>query len=117
MPRREIVQRVAAGIAAIGIGTLFGCSKRLGSRGITLKNSRFKGSDMLFWESDERDDGYFNDGASNPAEGLTERHVYGAMFGYFDGHADYIKWKKWTQLLAEPNKNSLWCYPKSSNGR
>jgi len=88
-----------------------------GSVGRTLKNSMFKGSDMLFWESDERDDGYFNDGASNPGEGLTERHVFGAMFGYFDGHSDYVKKKKWAQLLSDPNPNNLWCYPKSSNGR
>jgi prepilin-type N-terminal cleavage/methylation domain-containing protein len=88
-----------------------------GAIGKTLKNSMFKGSDMLFWESDETDDSNFNDGASSPSEGLTQRHVYGAMFGYFDGHADYIKWKKWTQLLADPNPNSLWCYPNSSNGR
>jgi len=88
-----------------------------GVLGKTLKNSMFKGSDMLFWESDETDDGNFNDGASNPSEGLTQRHNTGAMFGYFDGHAEYVRWKKWTQMLADPNKNSLWCYPKSANGR
>jgi prepilin-type processing-associated H-X9-DG protein len=89
----------------------------VGSRGRTLKNAMFKGTDMLFWESDEKDDGNFNDGASNPSEGLTQRHVYGAMFGFFDGHAEYTKWRRWAQLIADPNKNSLWCYPKSSNGR
>ena len=77
----------------------------------------FKGSDMLFWETDETQEGYFNDGASNPGEGLTKRHVEGAMFGYFDGHAEYLKWKKWNQLLQERTPNSLWCYPKSLNGR
>jgi prepilin-type processing-associated H-X9-DG protein len=88
-----------------------------GTRGKTLKNTMFKGSDMLFWETDEKEDKYFNDGASDPGEGLTKRHVDGAMFGYFDGHAEYLKWKKWNQLLQEPNPNSLWCYPKSLNGR
>lgn len=88
-----------------------------GGSGKTLKNSAFKGTDMLFWESDETDDGNFNDGASNPSEGLTQRHSTGAMFGFFDGHAEYVKWKKWTQLLSDPDRNNLWCYPKSSNGR
>ena len=88
-----------------------------GALGRTFKNSRFKGSDMLFWESDERDSGYFNDGASNPAEGLTERHVSGAIFGMFDGHAEYVKWRRWAQLIADPGRNSLWCYPNSPNGR
>ena len=105
-----------------------GGDKRLPNNGIdwgsgvvgrTLKNTHFKGSDMLFWESDETwsQDDYFNDGASNPGEGLTKRHMDGAMFGYFDGHATYLKWKKWDQLLKDPNPNELWCYPKSSNGR
>jgi len=90
-----------------------------GALGKTLKNAMFKGSDMLFWESDEADasQNYFNDGASNPGEGLTKRHVDGALFGYFDGHADYIKWKKWNQLLQDQTPNNLWCYPKSRNGR
>lgn len=88
-----------------------------GRVGKTFKNSMFKGTDMLFWESDETDDGNFNDGASNPSEGLTQRHVYGAMFGFFDGHSEYVKWKKWAQLIADPNKNNLWCYPNSVTGR
>ncbi len=85
--------------------------------GKTFKNAAFKGTDMLFWESDETDSGNFNDGASSPSEGLTKRHVYGALFGFFDGHAEYVKWKKWAQLIADPNRNSLWCYPNSVNGR
>ena len=88
-----------------------------GDVGRTLRNALFKGTDMLFWESDETDSNNFNDGASSPGEGLTQRHVDGAMFGFFDGHSEYIKWKKWAQLLADPNKNSLWCYPNSGNGR
>ena len=88
-----------------------------GKRGRTFKNAAFKGTDMLFWESDETDSGNFNDGASRPDEGLTQRHVYGAMYGFFDGHAEYVKWKRWAQLIADPNKNSLWCYPNSFNGR
>ena len=88
-----------------------------GDVGKTFKNSVFKGSDMLFWESDELVSANFNDGASRPSEGLTQRHVSGAMFGMFDGHAEYAKWKKWAQLIADPKKNSLWCYPNSPNGR
>jgi prepilin-type N-terminal cleavage/methylation domain-containing protein/prepilin-type processing-associated H-X9-DG protein len=88
-----------------------------GAAGRTFKNSAFKGTDMMFWESDETDSGNFNDAASKPSEGLTQRHVYGAMFGFFDGHAEYVKWKKWAQLIGDPNRNSLWCYPSSLNGR
>lgn len=102
------------GVVINGNGSFDWTSGRVGK---TFKNSAFKGTDMLFWESDETDDGNFNDGASNPSEGLTQRHVFGAMYGFFDGHAEYVKWKRWAQLVADPNKNSLWCYPNSINGR
>jgi prepilin-type N-terminal cleavage/methylation domain-containing protein len=89
----------------------------VGALGYTFKNSAFKGTDLLFWETDETDSGNFNDACSSPGDGITKRHTYGAVFGYFDGHAEYVKWKAWGKLVADPNKNSLWCYPKSANGR
>lgn len=84
---------------------------RAGDLGKTYRNSAFKGTDMLFWESDELDPGYFNDGASRPNEGLTQRHNSGATMGHFDGHVEYVRWKRYFQLVADPRKNSLWCYP------
>jgi prepilin-type N-terminal cleavage/methylation domain-containing protein len=88
-----------------------------GSLGKTYKNSMFKGTDMLLWETDEADSGFFNDGASRPSEGFSRRHVLGALVGLFDGHVDFLKWNKYYQILADPNKNSLWCYPDSRDGR
>jgi len=88
-----------------------------GAVGKTYRNSAFKGTDMLFWESDETDSGNFNDGSSRPSEGLTQRHSSGATMGHFDGHVEYVKWKRYFQLLADPNKNSLWCYPGTVSGR
>ncbi len=88
-----------------------------GAAGKTYKNSAFKATDMLLWEPDERDSNYFNDGSSRPSEGLTERHNSGATMGHFDGHVEYVKWKKYFQLVADPLKNSLWCYPGNPSGR
>jgi len=88
-----------------------------GAIGKTFKNSAFLPTDMLLWETDEKDPGYFNDGASDPSEGFSKRHSIGAIVGLFDGHVEYLKWKKYFQILADPNRNSLWCYPKSKNGR
>ena len=88
-----------------------------GERGRTFKNSAFRPTDMLLWETDEKIPGYFNDGASRPDEGFSQRHAIGAIVGLFDGHADYVKWKKYFQIIADPNRNSLWCYPKSVDGR
>jgi prepilin-type N-terminal cleavage/methylation domain-containing protein/prepilin-type processing-associated H-X9-DG protein len=88
-----------------------------GARGKTFKNSAFLATDMLLWETDERDPGYFNDGASRPSEGFSKRHNSGAIVGLFDGHVEFLKWQKYYQILADPAKNSLWCYPKSRDGR
>ena len=88
-----------------------------GERGKNFKNSAFRPTDMLLWETDEKIPGYFNDGASRPDEGFSQRHSIGAIVGLFGGHAEYLKWKKYFQIIADPNRNSLWCYPKSRDGR
>jgi prepilin-type N-terminal cleavage/methylation domain-containing protein len=89
----------------------------MGVLGKTYRGAAFKPTDMLFWEPDETDSGYFNDAASRPSEGLTQRHGIGAIIGIMDGHVEFIKWRRYFQLVADPNRNSLWCYPGSPTGR
>ena len=88
-----------------------------GAEGKTYKGAAFLGTDMLFWEPDETDQSQFNDGSSRPDEGLTQRHGLGSVMGMMDGHIEYIKWAKYYQLRAELNRNNLYCWPGSSNGR
>jgi len=88
-----------------------------GALGKTYRSTAFQPTDMLFWETDEKDPAYFNDGASDPSEGLTQRHAKGAIMGMMGGHVEFIRWQKYFQMLADPNKNSLWCYPGSAKGR
>ena len=88
-----------------------------GAMGKTYKASAFKPIDMIFWEPDETNSDYFNDGCSNPSEGLTKRHGLGAIIGIMDGHVEFIRWDKYFKLIAEPYRNSLWCYPGSPTGR
>jgi len=88
-----------------------------GAVGKTFKNSAFLPTDMLFWETDEKDPGYFNDGSSRPDEGFSKRHASGAIVGLFDGHVQFLKWERYYKILADPLKNELWCYPKSRTGR
>ena len=87
-----------------------------GAIGKTFRNSSFKATDMLFWETDERDSGYFNDGASDPSEGFSKRHTTGAIIGLFGGHVQFVKWDKYSEILRDPNKNELWCYPNDRTG-
>lgn len=88
-----------------------------GTLGKTYRASAFKPTDMLFWEPDETDYNNFNDASSSPGEGLTKRHGDGAVIGMMGGHVEFIKWKKYSQILADSGKNSMWCWPGSANGR
>ncbi len=88
-----------------------------GASGRTFKSTAFLPTDMIFWETDESDPNNFNDGSSTPAEGFSKRHNTGAIVGLMGGHFEYLKWKRYYQLLAEPIRNSLWCFPNSRNGR
>lgn len=88
-----------------------------GSIGQTFKNAAFQATDMLLWETDENNSAYFNDGSSGPWEGFSTRHNSGAIVGLFDGHVQFLKWRTYYQLLADPGRNMLYCYPKSANGR
>lgn len=88
-----------------------------GAAGKTFRSSSFKPTDMLFWETDERDPGYFNDGSSNPSEGFSKRHTSGAIIGLMGGHVEFVKWAMYSRLLLDPQKNALWCFPNTVNGR
>jgi prepilin-type N-terminal cleavage/methylation domain-containing protein len=70
-----------------------------------------------WWETDETHPEYFNDGANYPPEGVSARHSQGAIQAAFDGSVGYIKLKDWNQNLADLNRNRLWCYPESDDGR
>jgi len=88
-----------------------------GENGITYKVTDFRSTDMLFWETDENDPGYFNDASSSPSEGFSKRHAGGAIVGLMGGHVNFLKWPKYYQILADPGRNELWCFPRSPDGR
>jgi len=73
--------------------------------------------DIAFWETDEQDPTYFNDGANFPAEGVSGRHQNGAINAAFGGSVSYVRLGAWYLQVYDTNKNSLWCYPGSSDGR
>jgi prepilin-type N-terminal cleavage/methylation domain-containing protein len=83
----------------------------------TLKVSQMSPGGVAFWEADETKPSDFNDGASQPDEGVSKRHNEGAIAGAFDGSVKYVKFADWLQQATSTNKNDLWCYPLSADGR
>lgn len=74
--------------------------------------------DCAFWETDEWEPTYFNDGANYPPEGVSRRHNAGGVQALFDGSVSYIKLTKWYQEdMTNTNRNRLWCNPNSPDGR
>jgi prepilin-type N-terminal cleavage/methylation domain-containing protein len=73
--------------------------------------------DVAFWETDEKQPRYFNDGANYPKEGVSARHLNGAINAAFDGSVGYIRIDTWYIEVASTSKNQLWCYPGSADGR
>jgi prepilin-type N-terminal cleavage/methylation domain-containing protein len=82
-----------------------------------VRMSQMLPDDVAFWETDERRPDYFNDGASFPEEGVSARHLQGAIHASFGGTVRYIKLADWYRDVAKTNRNRLWCYPDSPNGR
>jgi prepilin-type N-terminal cleavage/methylation domain-containing protein len=88
-----------------------------GLHGESLKTSRFQPTDVLLWEQDEKQPGSFNDGCAFPNEGFTARHSKGSIFGFMDSRVEYVKSRISTAWIADLQRNCLWCYPDSPNGR
>jgi len=87
-----------------------------GARGNTFKLTLFRASDMLLWEPDESIPSYFDDCASTPDEGFSQKHSGGAVLGLFGGSVEFVKYKTYFQLVADRGKNSLWCFPYTRDG-
>ena len=73
--------------------------------------------DVAYWETDEKDPTYFNDGANLPSEGVSGRHSNGAINAAFGGSVGFIRLGVWYEQVYDTNKNNLWCYPESPDGR
>jgi len=81
-----------------------------------VKLEQMNDSDCAFWETDETDPWYFNDGANYPGEGVSPRHYQGGIQATFGGQVDYVRLVDWYNDVAATNKNRLWCYPLSADG-
>jgi len=82
-----------------------------------VRLDRLQPTDCAFWETDETEPSYFNDGANYPSEGVSARHLQGAIQAEFGSSVSYIKLTQWYDDVADTNRNRLWCYPGSPDGR
>jgi prepilin-type N-terminal cleavage/methylation domain-containing protein len=82
------------------------------------KLGQLQPGDCLFWETDETEPYYFNDGANYPPEGVSGRHLAGGIQAACDGSVSYIKLVKWYgEDMTSTNRNRLWCNPRTADGR
>lgn len=82
-----------------------------------VKQTALRPDDAAFWEPYEGDPHDFIDGASTPAWGFGDLHGQVAVEATFDGSARFIRSDDWENDITDPNRNRLWCYPNSPNGR
>ena len=106
MTRPQQISSYAMNGAVIGFGAI----------STPVKLAQMLPTDCAFWETDERDPFYFNDGANFPGEGVSARHNQGAIQAEFDGSVSYIDIREWYEDVDYPGKNRLWCYPGRDDG-
>lgn len=107
-PRRQRLSTYAMNGAIIGFMQMSYPAAKL---------SAMRPTDCAFWETDETEPYNFNDGANYPPEGVSGRHLQGGIQAAFDSSVNYVKLSTWYQEVAETNRNRLWCYPASPDGR
>ena len=85
---------------------------------VSYKMSLFKPHYMLYWEPDERRYDYYDNVASTPDEGCSQRHSKGIVMGLFGGSTEFIKYKVYlAELLVPKSKGGrLWVNPQTLDG-
>jgi prepilin-type N-terminal cleavage/methylation domain-containing protein len=88
---------------------------------VSYKMVQFKPHYMIYWESDERQPSYYDNVASKPDEGVSQRHTGGIIMGMFGGQTEFIKWKVYAYeagIGGYPGQRPgrLWCNPGSRTG-
>jgi prepilin-type N-terminal cleavage/methylation domain-containing protein len=87
----------------------------------SYKMTLFKPHYMLYWESDERQPSYYDNVASEPDEGASQRHTSGIVMGMFGGQTEFIKYRQYIMeagIGGYPgvHPGRLWCNPGNPNG-
>ena len=87
----------------------------------TYKITDFMPDRMLYWEADERQPSNWDNAASEPDEGVTQRHNTGTVMGMFGGQTEYMKFKAYYMEAGIGGYRGVrpgrfWCNPGSRTG-
>lgn len=87
----------------------------------SYKMAQFKPHYMLYWESDERQPSYYDNVASRPDEGGSQRHNGGIVMGMFGGQTEFIKYRMYAMEAGLPGfpgqrPGRMWCNPGRPSG-
>jgi hypothetical protein len=98
-------------------GAVVGYSSAYEHTHLPVKLGQMQPGDCAFWETDETEPYYFNDGANYPPEGVSGRHIQGGIQAAFDGSVSYIKLVEWySEDMTNAVRNRLWCFPSTPDG-
>jgi prepilin-type N-terminal cleavage/methylation domain-containing protein len=87
----------------------------------TYKHSQFAPDAMVYWEADEKQPSNFDNVASRPDEGVTQRHGSGTVMGMFGGQTEFMKFRAYYQEAGiggfrGQRPGRFWCVPGSLTG-
>lgn len=87
----------------------------------SFKLTRFRGSDMIYWEQDEKIPSKWADLAAKPDEDVSQRHSGGVVMGMFGGQVDFMKYKTYAieaGMDGNPGNRPgiFWCNPAKATG-
>jgi prepilin-type N-terminal cleavage/methylation domain-containing protein len=83
----------------------------------SYKAPQFRQDAIIFWQALETSSQDFNDGSSEPTEGITKIHSLGTTVGVVDGHVEFLRTLKFYEEMNIPVKNRLFCNPGTRLGR
>ena len=103
-----------------GAVTAYGTSPN-GVQWSSFKMDQFQADYMIYWEADERKPSNYDNVASRPNEGVTERHNLGVNLGMFGGHVEYWKFRNYYDEAGiggfqGKRPGRFWCNPASKTG-
>ncbi len=87
----------------------------------SYKMASFRPHYMLYWESDEKQPSYYDNVASRPDEGGSQRHGGGIVMGMFGGQMEFIKYRAYALEAGlggfrGQRPGRMWCNPGSPTG-